>query len=123
MGDPRGLLMIWAGDSTPPFPFLTEGNTRTNATQGLIGLTFTPLKGMSSVVARYLLEQAPDRVVVNMTINDALHYTEEQRAQIIASYPAHEREARTKGIPSLGSGRIRWGWAGWFAPWHSRKSH
>ena len=30
----------------------------------------------------------------------------EERAQIIASYPAHELEARTKGIPTLGSGRI-----------------
>lgn len=41
-----------------------------------------------------------------MTIDDAEHYTPEQRAAIIASYPAHEREARTKGIPSLGSGRV-----------------
>jgi hypothetical protein len=41
-----------------------------------------------------------------MTIDDAAHYTPEQRAAIIASYPAHEREARTKGVPSLGSGRI-----------------
>jgi hypothetical protein len=29
-----------------------------------------------------------------------------QRAAIIASYPAHEREARIKGIPSMGSGRV-----------------
>jgi hypothetical protein len=41
-----------------------------------------------------------------MTIQDAEHYTPEQRAAIIASYPPHEREARTKGIPTLGSGRV-----------------
>jgi hypothetical protein len=46
------------------------------------------------------------RSIVRMTIDDAEHYTEEQRAAIIASYPAHEREARIKGIPSLGSGRV-----------------
>ncbi len=46
------------------------------------------------------------RHVTSMTIDDALHYTPEQRAAIIASYPAHEREARAKGIPQLGSGRI-----------------
>ena len=46
------------------------------------------------------------RHVTRMTIEDAEHYTPEQRAAIIASYPAHEREARTKGIPQLGSGRI-----------------
>ena len=41
-----------------------------------------------------------------MTIDDAPHYTPQQREQIIAGYPAHEREARAKGIPVLGSGRI-----------------
>lgn len=46
------------------------------------------------------------RHVTRMTIDDAEHYTEEQRAEIIASYPAHERKARTKGIPVLGSGRV-----------------
>lgn len=46
------------------------------------------------------------RAVIRMTIEDAEHYTPEQRAAIIASYPAHEREARVKGIPALGSGRI-----------------
>lgn len=46
------------------------------------------------------------RCVIRMTIEDAEHYTPEQRAAIIASYPAHERDARAKGIPVLGSGRI-----------------
>jgi len=41
-----------------------------------------------------------------MTIDDAEHYTPERRQQIIDSYPEHEREARTKGIPSMGSGRV-----------------
>ncbi|TIS68344.1 terminase family protein, partial [Mesorhizobium sp.] len=46
------------------------------------------------------------RHVTFMTIDDAEHYTPQQRAEIIAAYPAHEREARAKGIPVLGSGRI-----------------
>lgn len=46
------------------------------------------------------------RHVTRMTIDDAEHYTPEQRAAIIASYPEHEREARAKGIPQLGSGRV-----------------
>jgi hypothetical protein len=41
-----------------------------------------------------------------MTIDDAEHYSAEERQRIIDSYPAHEKEARTKGIPVLGSGRI-----------------
>ncbi|KRB87681.1 MULTISPECIES: phage terminase large subunit family protein [unclassified Sphingomonas] len=46
------------------------------------------------------------RHVTRMTIDDAEHYTPEQRAAIIASYPAHERKARAQGIPVLGSGRV-----------------
>lgn len=48
----------------------------------------------------------PDRIVIYATIEDAEHFSEEERARIIASYPAHERDARTKGIPSMGSGLI-----------------
>ena len=36
----------------------------------------------------------------------AEHYTPDQREQIIASYPEHERDARTKGLPALGSGLV-----------------
>jgi hypothetical protein len=55
---------------------------------------------------RFLTEQPPGTHVTTMTIDDAEHYTDAQRAAIIAAYPAHEREARAKGIPSLGSGRV-----------------
>jgi hypothetical protein len=44
--------------------------------------------------------------VVRITLDDALHFAEAQRRAIIEGYPAHELEARTKGIPSLGSGRV-----------------
>jgi phage terminase large subunit-like protein len=99
------LDWVWF-DEEPDADIYTEGLTRTNATKGLVWMTFTPLKGMSSVVKRYLLEKSPDRHVTMMTIDDALHYTDEDRARIIASYPEHEREARAKGIPVLGSGLI-----------------
>lgn len=96
---------VWF-DEEPPSDVYFEGITRTNATKGLIAVTFTPLMGMSDVVARYMMEDSEDRAVITMTIDDAEHYSPEERAKIIASYPAHEREARTKGIPSLGSGLI-----------------
>lgn len=46
------------------------------------------------------------RHITRMTIEDAEHYTAEQRAAIIASYPEHERDARTKGLPQFGSGLV-----------------
>ena len=93
-------------DEEPPEEIYVEGLTRTNATEGMVFLAFTPLLGMSSVVRRFLSEPSPDRADINMTIDDAEHISPEMRAKIIASYPPHEREARTKGTPILGSGRI-----------------
>ena len=65
-----------------------------------------PSLGMSEVVRRFLLEASPQRAVVTATIDDAEHFTPAQRAAIVDSYAPHEREARTKGVPTLGSGRI-----------------
>lgn len=96
---------VWF-DEEPPQEIYMEGLTRTNATGGMVFMTFTPLLGMSEVVRRFLNESSPDRHDTNMTIEDALHIPAEERARIIASYPPHEREARTKGVPILGSGRI-----------------
>jgi len=97
--------VVWL-DEEPDMEIYTEAITRTNATGGMVYMTFTPLMGMSSVVMRFLNEESPDRASVTMTIEDALHISPEERAKIIASYPAHERDARTKGTPMLGSGRI-----------------
>ena len=80
--------------------------TRTNATRGLVWSTFTPLQGVSEVVRRFLYEKSDDRDLVMMTLDDCDHYDEKQKEQIAESYGEHEREARTKGIPTMGSGRI-----------------
>ena len=103
----QGETLDWVWfDEEPDEDIYTEGLTRTNATGGMVWMTFTPLLGMSNVVKRFLLEKSPDRHVTTMTIDDAEHYTPEERARIVAGYPEHEREARAKGIPTLGSGRV-----------------
>jgi Terminase large subunit, T4likevirus-type, N-terminal len=71
-----------------------------------VWLTFTPLQGVSTVVKRFLHEKSDDRYKVVMTIDDVEHYSDHEKKTIIASYPAHEAEARVKGIPLLGSGRV-----------------
>lgn len=38
--------------------------------------------------------------------DDIPHLSEDAKAELAASYPPHERDARTKGIPSLGRGAI-----------------
>lgn len=46
------------------------------------------------------------KYVTTMTIYDVDHYTDEERQMIVDSYAPHERDARAKGIPTLGSGAI-----------------
>lgn len=95
----------WA-DEEPPEDIYTELLTRTNATGGILFSTFTPLLGMTKVVSRFTMEESPDRAATRMTINDALHYTDEDRERIINSYPIHERKARIEGLPMLGQGLV-----------------
>lgn len=99
------LDFIW-DDEEPPIDVYSEEVTRTNATGGMIFTTFTPLQGMSDVVIAFLQNPTPERGLVTMTIDDALHISAVDRAKIIASYMPHELEARTKGVPMMGSGRI-----------------
>lgn len=99
------LDFVWL-DEEPDIDIYTESLTRTNATGGMVMLTFTPLLGMSEVVSRFLIDKMPGTHITTMTIDDVDHYTPEQRIAIINSYPAHERDARTKGIPIMGSGLV-----------------
>jgi len=99
------LDYVWL-DEEPPADIYTEALTRTNVRASPVWLTFTPLLGVSEVVRRFLHEKSPDRYKVVMTIDDVEHYSDEEKKKIIASYPPHEAEARVKGIPVLGSGRV-----------------
>ncbi len=46
---------VWC-DEEPPIDIYSEGLTRTNATNGLMMVTFTPLKGLSDVVKMFLTD-------------------------------------------------------------------
>ncbi len=98
---------VWL-DEEPPADIYSESLTRTN--NGQLGqflfVTFTPLMGMTDIAYSFYREPGDSKKLTLMTIFDVDHYTEEAKAKIVASYPDHEREARAKGIPVLGSGRI-----------------
>lgn len=97
--------VVWY-DEEPDEDIYDEGLARTIATNGIAMLSFTPLKGVSAVVKRFLMSPQPDMADVQMTIEDADHIPESERARIIASFAPHEREARARGVPVLGSGRV-----------------
>jgi phage terminase large subunit-like protein len=99
------LDLVWF-DEEPDYAIYSEGVTRTNTTHGITFLTFTPLKGMSGVVLRFMVEKVRGTVMVQMGIAEAAHYSEEDRERIIDGYPEHEREARAYGVPVMGSGAV-----------------
>lgn len=53
------LDFVWF-DEEPPLDVYMEGLTRTNATGGMVFMTFTPLLGMSEVVSLFLDEEGVD---------------------------------------------------------------
>jgi phage terminase large subunit-like protein len=104
----QGETLDWLWfDEEPPADIWTEGLARLSSTGGLAFITFTPMNGMSEVVREfYPHPKSQDRGLVQMELRDALHLNQDRQNEILALYPAHEREARVRGIPMLGSGRI-----------------
>jgi phage terminase large subunit-like protein len=99
--------VIWF-DEEPPLSVFTEGLTRTMTTKGIVMVTFTPLKGMSETV-QFLDKQARmthSCAVVSATWNDVPHLSESDKKEMLAAYPPHQRDARSQGVPALGSGAI-----------------
>jgi len=108
-------------DEEPPDDIYSECVMRTRGVKGVrepgrVMMAFTPLKGLSEVVLRYLPNgrfpvngthpEHPDRYAISISWDDAPHLSEEDKATMMAEMPPNERDARTKGIPALGSGRI-----------------
>lgn len=89
------------------------GNTKE---PGIAMLAFTPLKGLSHVVLKFLPGgQLPkpgqalinkDQYVCRVEWDNVPHLSKEDKDTMLNQIPEHERVAREKGMPILGSGRI-----------------
>lgn len=109
--------VIWL-DEEPPSDVYTECLLRTMDTSGkgdangMIMLTFTPLRGMSEVVMNFLpggtVEEVTDgpKFVIMATWDDVPHLTQEVKEELWNSIPPFQRDARSKGVPQLGAGAI-----------------
>lgn len=108
-------------DEEPPEDIYAECIMRTRGVKGvkdpgIVMMMFTPLKGLSDVVLRFLPNgrfpldgvhpEYTDRYAIAVSWDDAPHLTEEDKKTMMAEMPPNERNARTKGIPALGSGRV-----------------
>lgn len=110
--------VVWLDEEPKDPSIYTECLTRLmdKYNPGIIYCTFTPLFGLSDVVMSFLPDGAfpqdgvsyknPYKFVINVDWAEVPHLDEEQKKKILSAYSPHEREARSKGIPSLGSGAI-----------------
>jgi phage terminase large subunit-like protein len=97
---------IWL-DEEPPTDIYSEALTRLAVRQGLLMLTATPLMGPTEVVGYfYPHPNTESRAFIGMTLDECGHYTDQERRDLIAGWPEHEREARGAGLPMMGEGII-----------------
>jgi len=110
---------IWL-DEECPLSVYGECLVRTMTTKGTMYLTFTPLQGLSEVVLQFMPESIPDegdapakprldaspKFLVQANWDDVPHLTEQSKADLWASTPPYQREARKMGKPALGAGAI-----------------
>ena len=68
--------------------------------------TFTPENGRTDLVIQFMDEPSSDQFFMMKGWSDAPHISPEKAERLLASYPAHQRDMRSKGTPMLGHGRI-----------------
>lgn len=101
-------------DEEPPYPVYAEALMRTMGVTnhyGMLMITMTPLMGMSDMVQQFIKDQPIEQVTngkfyLQASWDDNPHLTKTERQVILDSLKSHEREAREKGIPSLGLGLV-----------------
>jgi phage terminase large subunit-like protein len=100
------LDFVWL-DEEPKQDIYTEAQTRILDKRGILLMTFTPLLGPTETVRHFMEAQPGSGIYLkNVTWDDAPHLDKDEKERLWASYPAHERDARAKGTPMLGTGAI-----------------
>jgi phage terminase large subunit-like protein len=108
-GTEQDIILL---DEECPLNIYLECLIRTMTTNGHILFTFTPLEGLTETVLQFMPggkiqeKESGTKKVIMATWDDAPHLTQEQRDKLYESLPVYQRDARTKGIPQLGSGAI-----------------
>lgn len=126
------LHWVW-GDEIMPINIYNESLVRTMTTNGIIYVTFTPLKGLTPLVVKFcedadylagakkilglptqveddetpeIVEAKSYKCIIQAGWDDAPWLGEKEKAQILDASEPHLRETRRTGVPSMGSGAV-----------------
>lgn len=69
-------------------------------------LTFTPENGRTDLVIKFMDDPGKGQFFMQKGWDDTPHLSEEVKDKLLESFPHHQRDMRTKGVPMLGHGRI-----------------
>lgn len=97
--------LIWQDEEPDDQKVFSECTTRLATTNGRYIFTYTPLMGQTPLSQKFT-EGGHGMFLLNATWDDAPHLDEESKKVLIASYPEHEIEARTMGVPAMGHGAV-----------------
>lgn len=98
--------VIW-GDEEIPMDVYGEMVLRTLVGNGMLMLTYMPLKGMTETTKLFFSETPnPHRRRINAGWRDVPHLSKEACAELELSIPPHLRGARIEGLPSSGLGMV-----------------
>jgi len=97
--------VVWMDEEPDNYKIFSEAQTRILTSDGIVLVTFTPLLGLTELVEHF---QSGGKGIYlrGATWEDAPHLPKEERERLASSYRAHERAARTQGIPMLGEGAV-----------------
>ena len=101
----RKVDVVWLDEEPKDFKIYSECLMRTINTNGIVLVTFTPLSGHTELVERFFSGEH-NNYVLNVGWDDAPHITPERKEEMLSKFPKHERDARAKGVPMLGEGRV-----------------
>lgn len=97
--------LVWL-DEEPPPDIYSQALRSVIKTGGQVILTFTPESGITEVVGQFMNNLAPGQALVTATWNEAPHLDDATKRQLLAAFPPHERDMRSRGVPMLGSGAV-----------------
>lgn len=107
-GDPKIILWDEEPDESnvEQKDILSEALTRLVRNNGIFMVGYTPLLGETQITQHFMNSDDASVWWIGATWDDAPHMDEEQKKRIEAQYPEYQRDARTKGVPMVGEGRI-----------------
>lgn len=98
---------IWQDEEPDHFKVVTECFMRLMTSKGRYLVTFTPLMGETELVSHFKQAKPEDkRRLYTATWDDAGHISASDKADYLSSFPEHERESRSKGVPMMGEGAV-----------------